>query len=59
MVEVVPPTERECLRCGRRDVWSGEETTWVAAEVDGEHRVGTPHCLHDWDINGSYNPIAE
>lgn len=59
MVKVVPPSERECRRCGRRDTWSDEESTWVAVEEDGERLTGTPHCLHDWDINGTYNPVAE
>lgn len=59
MVEVVPPSERECLRCGRRDVWSDGESTWVVVEEDGQRPTGAPHCLHDWDINGTYNPIAE
>jgi hypothetical protein len=57
MVEIEPPTERRCRRCGREDVWSESERTWVAAEVDGERRVGRPHCLHEWDINGRYNPV--
>jgi len=59
MVEVVPPSERECLRCGRRDAWSEAESTWVAVEEDGTHRTGDPHCLHDWDIDGTYNPVVE
>ena len=59
MVEVVPPLERECLRCDRRDTWSEEAATWVAVEDDGERLTGRPHCLHDCDINGSFNPIAE
>ena len=28
--------------------------SWV---IGGE--VGDPYCLHEWDINGSYNPIAK
>ncbi|MFC7175729.1 HEWD family protein [Halosegnis marinus] len=51
---IVPPTERECERCGRRDRWDDETENWV---IDG--RRGSPTCIHEWDINGSYNPVAE
>jgi hypothetical protein len=57
--EIVPPTERTCTVCGRRDVWDEETENWVIAQEDGERRVGNPNCIHEWDINGAYNPIAE
>jgi hypothetical protein len=41
------------------DVWSEREQKWVVAESDGEPQHGQPHCLHEWDINGSYNPFSE
>ena len=59
MVTIEPPGERTCERCGRKDVWDDEVGTWVAATADGERKVGNPHCLHVWDISGSYNPIRE
>lgn len=59
MIEVVPPTERICERCGRHDVWNDDASTWTIAEEDGEKQVGDPYCLHEWDINGSYNPLGE
>jgi hypothetical protein len=59
MPRFVPPTERVCERCGRRDVWNGDVETWVVAEEDGQNPVGTPHCLHEWDINGNYVPLEE
>jgi len=59
MASVVPPRERTCERCGRKDVWDDEAGTWVAAVEDGTRRIGSPHCLHEWDINGSYNPLEE
>lgn len=58
-VEIVPPTERSCTRCGRRDVWDTERENWVIEVVDGDRQVGRPHCVHEWDINGSYNPVRE
>jgi hypothetical protein len=59
MVRVIPPEERVCERCGRRDVWDEAERTWVIADEDGDKQVGNPHCLHEWDINGTYNPFEE
>jgi len=59
MVEIVPPRERRCLRCDRKDVWSDDAETWVAAEEEGERQVGVPHCLHEWDINGTYTSVRE
>lgn len=59
MTEIVPPRERECERCGRRDVWDDETEHWTIAVEDGERRIGEPACVHEWDINGQYNPIAE
>ncbi|WP_202932641.1 HEWD family protein [Halorussus salinus] len=56
MVELDPPSERECQRCGRRDVWDPDETTW---RIDGAARAGNPHCIHEWDINGAYRPIRD
>lgn len=58
MVEVVPPRERHCERCGRHEVWDAGSGSWVLAEDETED-PGTPHCLHDWNINGTYNPISE
>jgi hypothetical protein len=59
MTEVVPPTRRACERCGRKDVWSEDEQKWVVDEEDGVDHAGTPHCLHEWDINGAYNPFPD
>ncbi len=60
MTRIVPPEERVCERCGRRDEWDPDRGAWVAtADEDGEVRRGTQYCLHEWDINGAYNPVAE
>jgi hypothetical protein len=59
MSAVVPPSERVCERCGRKDVWSEAKQKWVVAEEDGERQTGTAHCLHEWDINGTYNPFPD
>jgi hypothetical protein len=58
MAEIVPPRERVCERCGRHDVWDDSTVGWVIAVEDGEKEIGSPYCLHEWDISGSYNPLA-
>ncbi|WP_254274258.1 HEWD family protein [Haloarcula marina] len=59
MVAIVSPRERECERCGRRDVWDDDLQTWRIADDNGEKQSGNPRCLHEWDINGTFNPLAE
>lgn len=54
MATIVPPRERVCERCGRGDVWDEETENWVVDDDPGD-----PFCLHDWDINGTYNPVDE
>ena len=57
MVTINPPTERICERCGREDVWDEQKQTFVARTDNGASEPGNPHCLHEWDINGKYNPL--
>jgi hypothetical protein len=54
MVRIEPPKERRCERCGRVETWDKEAGTWVAHAADR----GEAHCVHIWDITGSYNPIG-
>lgn len=56
-IEIIPPSRRSCERCGRTDVWDDETDNWIIAEEGGKRRVGNRHCIHEWDINGRYNPI--
>jgi hypothetical protein len=58
-IRIVPPTERTCERCGRQDRWDEETENWVIATVDGDRKAGNVSCIHEWDINGSYNPVRE
>lgn len=55
---ITPPDERECLRCGRIEEWDDDNTVWVAATVDGEPQRGARHCVHEWNVTGTYNPIT-
>jgi hypothetical protein len=56
MVTIEPPRKRQCERCGRVETWDEESGTWVGAGGDAER--GDPHCVHEWDITGSYNPLG-
>ena len=55
MAELDPPEERTCRRCDRRDVWDADAESWTIAS----DAAGDPFCIHEWDINGAYNPIRE
>lgn len=57
-VEIVPPSRRSCERCDREDVWDDEIKNWVIVEEGGERKSGNRHCIHEWDINGQYNPLT-
>ena len=58
MIQIVPPSERECERCGRKEVWDDDAGVWRSPDRN-EADDGRPHCLHEWDINGTYNPIDD
>lgn len=53
--DIKAPTERVCERCGRRERWDDEREAWQLETEDEE--IGSPHCIHEWDINGSFQPI--
>lgn len=59
MATIVPPTARTCERCGREDTWDGDSGTWTIRGDADEKLAGNPQCLHEWDINGEYNPLDE
>lgn len=50
------PTERRCERCGREESWDETIESWVIFGSNGESAVGEVHCLHEWDITGSFSP---
>jgi hypothetical protein len=58
MPRLDPPDARTCERCGRSEVWSDDRATWVAADATDESTLGSPHCVHIWDITGTYNPVV-
>lgn len=40
-------------------MWDEEIREWRIVETDGERHVGNPQCIHEWDITGTYVPVAE
>lgn len=58
MVTIEPPEKRRCERCGRVELWDDGEGAWVARDGSGRTDRGNAHCVHIWDITGSYNPIG-
>ncbi|MCU4742119.1 hypothetical protein OB955_00680 [Halobacteria archaeon AArc-m2/3/4] len=57
-VQVQRPTARECEQCGRLERWDDDEGAWQIATENGEKQAGNPHCIHEWDINGTFNPLS-
>jgi hypothetical protein len=49
------PTDRTCERCGREETW--RDGNWRVAEDEDGLRVGAVHCVHEWDIDGSFVPF--
>ncbi|WP_439026393.1 HEWD family protein [Haloarchaeobius sp. DT45] len=55
MTKLRKPTARSCERCGRQEAWNDDVESWRI--VDDE--IGSPWCIHEWDIDGTFNPIEE
>jgi hypothetical protein len=55
MTRLRRPTVRQCERCGRTERWDDETGSWRIADDE----MGNPHCIHEWDIDGTFNPIEE
>jgi hypothetical protein len=53
-VEIRTPDERTCLQCDRHETWDDAVTTWRVGDTAGE-----PFCVHDWNVTGSFTPVAE
>lgn len=50
------PAKRECEQCGRQEAWDETAQSWTIQWTDAGSAVGNPHCIHEWDINGSFLP---
>lgn len=55
--ELRTPQQRECERCGRDEVWDSNEESWRIATDDGERMTGDRHCIHEWNIDGTFRPF--
>lgn len=51
------PTLRHCEQCERAERWDESVDAWQLVRENGEKQVGDPHCIHEWDITGAFNPI--
>lgn len=54
--ELQTPQRRECECCGRHEVWNTRAESWRIATDDGERLAGNLHCIHEWDIDGTFRP---
>ncbi|AGB32227.1 hypothetical protein C488_11153 [Natrinema pellirubrum DSM 15624] len=57
--QVRKPTARVCEECSRVERWDETLEAWQLALEDDEKQVGNPHCIHEWDINGTFNPVND
>ena len=53
------PEERSCDLCDRVEIWDDDAGTWRVVTTDGELQVGSLHCIHEWDVNGSFLPFGD
>lgn len=56
-VQLRKPTKRVCEQCERTEQWDETSGAWQLARKDGSKLVGDPHCIHEWDINGTFYPF--
>ena len=57
--ELQTPEKRSCDLCDRVEIWDDDAGTWRVATTDGESQVGSLHCIHEWDVNGSFLPFGD
>ena len=55
--ELRTPRQRDCERCERREVWNERNGSWRIDVEDDDRKVGNPHCIHEWDIDGTFSPF--
>lgn len=46
------PERRTCERCGRLERYDDDAGIWRA------DRPGEVNCIHEWDIDGTFVPVA-
>ncbi|SEQ32165.1 HEWD family protein [Natrinema salaciae] len=55
--QVRKPTARICEACGRGEQWDDDLEAWQIARDGDRKQVGNPHCIHEWDITGTFKPV--
>ena len=48
------PAERTCTRCGRSEAWDDAAVCWRVDDDEGD-----VHCIHAWDITGTFSPVGQ
>ena len=56
-VSLKKPHRRSCERCNRSEAWDSNLYSWRIVSENGEKQIGNIHCIHEWDITGTHNPI--
>lgn len=56
--EIRAPTVRRCERCGRIEQWNSSQSAWICRRPDENRLPETRHCIHEWDVTGSFCPIV-
>lgn len=54
--ELRTPQRRECEQCAREEAWNVNDGCWRIASEDGDRLTGNRHCIHEWDIDGTFRP---
>ena len=53
--EIRTPSERTCQDCGREEYWDETVENWRVRD----EKLGNLHCIHSWDITGTFTPIEK
>lgn len=53
--QIRTPSERTCQDCGREEHWDEELENWRVTD----DQIGDVHCIHSWDITGSFTPVEK
>lgn len=53
--EIRAPSRRTCQDCGREEHWDADVENWRVSN----DALGDVHCIHAWDITGTFTPVEE
>ncbi|WP_254862895.1 HEWD family protein [Halovivax gelatinilyticus] len=55
-ISIRTPEARRCERCGRIERWNQQRAGWELNNHDGRRQIGSPQCIHEWNITGNFSP---